>query len=152
MQLIRCGRRTSRILGSTRLDPRSMLAFIIATVSASSHKLPLCYTAAAPSPSLVWARGMCHSDTGSRQNKNFADHCGNTSASETSRAKAELHQQPTVQSSCISTIGHASAEKPHPEHSQIALPRASNAPWSRWRSSSVSTFMQSHEVPRTEMQ
>jgi hypothetical protein len=30
MQLIRCGRRTSRILGSTRLDPRSMLAFIIA--------------------------------------------------------------------------------------------------------------------------
>jgi hypothetical protein len=33
--------------------------------------------------------------------------------------------------------------KAAPEHSQIALPRASNAPWSRWRSSSVSTFMHS---------
>ena len=42
-----------------------------------------------------------------------------------------------------STIGHASAEKPRPAHSRIALPRASNAPWSRWRSSSVSTFMHS---------
>jgi hypothetical protein len=78
---------------SAALDSTHAACSLSLLLSASSQKLQ-CYTAAAPSPSPVWARGMCHSDTGSRQNKNFADHCGNTSASETSRAKAEQHQQP----------------------------------------------------------
>jgi hypothetical protein len=153
MQLIRCGRRTSRILGSTRLDPRSMLAFIIATVSASSHKLPLCYTAAAPSPSLVWARGMCHSDTGSRQNKNFADHCGNTSASETSRAKAEQHQQPNstvfLHFDNWPRISGKAASRAQPDRTAQSFKRSLESLAFKF---CIHLHAQSHEVPRTEMQ
>jgi hypothetical protein len=150
MQLIRYGRRTSRILGSTRLDPRSMLAFILAKCKLSEATvLHSCCSIS----SLVLGSGNVSLRHRLMAEQKLRGLLWKYLSLGDFQVKVEQHQQTTVQSSCISTIGHASAEKPHPEHSQIVLPRASNAPWGCWRSSfCIHLHAQSHGVPRTEMQ
>jgi hypothetical protein len=142
---------------SAALDSTHAACSLSLLLSASSQKLQ-CYTAAALSPSmesLVWARGICHSDTGSWQNKNFADYCGNTSASETSRAKAEQHQQPTVQCNSLpafrqlATHQRKSRTRAQPDRTAQSFKRSLESLAFKF---CIHLHAQSHEVPRTEMQ